>query len=176
MTDVAVIGEAKQVELLTAIIEADGSVRIAKRRLAERGTDVGEAELRQLAAQHQGMYQALAAERARAQEDAIAQTLRETAALSQKVTRAFLEELADEIDEKGIAGIAPDLRRQLPQTIQALAKVTQTSVDKLMVMTGRPQDGGSGDPMEGARALVEMGILVPRERPTIDAEGTADEG
>lgn len=176
MTDVVAYSEAQTVELLTAVIEADGSTRIAKRRLGERGTDIPESELRATVAQHQGMYQALAAERARAQEDAIAQTLRETAALSQKVTRAFLEELADAIDEKGIDGIAPDLRRQLPQTIQALAKVTQTSVDKLMVMTGRPQDGGSGDPMEGARALVEMGILVPRERPTVDAEGTADEG
>ena len=173
MTDVVAYSEAQTVELLTAVIEADGSTRIAKRRLGERGTDIPESELRATVAQHQGMYQALAAERARAQEDAIAQTLRETAALSQKVTRAFLEELADQIDEEGIA---PDLRRQLPQTIQALAKVTQTSVDKLMVMTGRPQDGGSGDPMEGARALVEMGILVPRERPTVDAEGTADEG
>ena len=174
MTDVAVFSEAQTIELLGAVIEADGSVRIAKRRLGERGTDVAERELHNLVGQHQGMYQALAAERARAQEDAIAQTLRETAALSQKVTRAFLEELAADIDEKGIDGLAPDLRRQLPQTVQALAKVTQTSVDKLMVMTGRPQDGGSGDPMEGARALVEMGILVPRERPVV--EGTADEG
>ena len=171
MTDVA-ISEGRLIELLGEVLVADGSARIAKRRLAERGHDISEAELRALVRDHQAMYLALSAERTRAAEDAIAQSLRETAGLSQRVTRAFLEDLAEKIDEHGLAGLDSDLRRQLPQTIQALAKVTQTSVDKLLTITGRPQDGSSGDPLEGARVLVDLGVLRVVQPRIIDSTAT----
>lgn len=172
MTDVvATPSEAQLVEVLSTVIGADGSVRIAKRRLKERGVDMAEGELRQLVAANQTTYLALAEELSRAQEEAIAQSLRETIGLSQKVTKAFLEEIADAIDENGIAGLDSELRRQLPQTVQALTKVTQVGVDKLLTITGRPQDGSAGNPLEGAQTLIDMGLLVPRAR--ADVDGTA---
>lgn len=174
MSKAVVASEESVVEQLSAVAACDGSVRLAKRRLKDAGVEVTEKELRTLKERHSGMYQAITAERARSQEEAIAQEFREIAKLSQKVTKEFLEDLTDQIEQKGIEGIDYDLKRQLPQTVQALAKVQQVSVDKLLSITGRPTDGGSGDPMEAAKVLVKLGVLRPVDRPEI-IEGTVEE-
>ena len=174
MTVAVTLSENQLIEHLSAVAACDGSVRLARRRLKETGTDISEKELRTLKQSHAGMYQALTSERARSQEEAIAQEFREIARLSQRVTKDFLEDLTDQIEQKGIEGMDYDLKRQLPQTVQALAKVQQVAVDKLLSITGRPQDGGSGDPMEAAAILVKLGVLRPVDRPEL-VEGTAEE-
>lgn len=173
MTDVA-LSEESLVEQLSAIAACDGSVRLARRRLRDAGVEVAEKDLRRLKEDHAGMYQALTSERARSQEEAIAQEFREIAKLSQRVTKDFLEDLTDQIEQRGVEGIDYDLKRQLPQTVQALAKIQQVSVDKLLSITGRPQDGGGTDPMEAAKVLVQLGVLRPVDRPEI-VEGTVEE-
>lgn len=174
MTTAVTISEEHLIERLGAVAACDGSVRLARRRLKDAGVEISEKELRNLKQLHSGMYQALTAERARGQEEAIAQEFREIARLSQRVTKDFLEDLTDQIETKGIEGMDYDLKRQLPQTVQALAKVQQVAVDKLLSITGRPTDGGSGDPMEAAKILIQLGVLRPVERPAL-VEGTAEE-
>lgn len=169
MTDLAVQLSEEQVhERLAALVACDGSLRQAKKRLALAGVDVEERELREVRMEHAGLYQAMAVETAGAQEEAIAQNYRELTLGAQRVTVAFVQDLADKIDEKGMDGLPDDLRRQLPQTVQALAKLMQTSTDKLLAVTGRPQDGGGGDVEKAADLLRSLGVLKTIERPTID--------
>jgi hypothetical protein len=160
------------VEVLSALAATDGSVRLAVRRLHEQGrSDISAGQLTVLRERHAGMYQALAVERASAQEEAMAQEYRELVRLGQRATRTFLEDLNEKLEDP--AGLSYDMQRQLPQIIQAITKVQQVGTDKLLALTGRPTDGGSGDVMAGAELLVKLGVLKPVERPSI--EGTAEE-
>lgn len=168
------LSDEQTIEYLSAVAASDGSPRIAKRRLAEKGVEVEERVLRDLVNQNQGMYQALAVERAGAMEEGLAQAYREQAGLSLRVTKGVLEELAGAIDEGGVEAVPYELRRQLPQVVQALAKVQQVSTDKLLALTGRPADGPQNDPMQAAKFLVDLGVLTPRERPQI-VDSTAEE-
>lgn len=176
MTDLAVQHtEAQLVERLTALAACDGREKLAVKRLAENGTTVTAGELEVLREQHVGMYQAIAAERSSQAEEIIAQNFREIVSGAQRVTRAFVTELADAIDEGGLDGLPADIRRQLPQTVQALTKVQQVGVDKLLTITGRPSDGGGGDPLAAAKILMDLGVLSPVARPQVDADSTATE-
>lgn len=165
------LSEEQLIERLAALAASDGSPRLAIKRLAEQNVVVQRGELEILREQHAGMYMALSAERSRAQEEAIAQEFRELARLSQRASRVFLEDLNEKLES---GDIDYEMRRHMPQTIQALAKIQQVSVDKLLSITGRPQDGGGGDPLAGAKILVDLGVLVPRERPSA-IDGTAEE-
>lgn len=165
MTDLA-LSEERLIEALSAIIACDGSARMAAKRV-----DYAPDELKALRERHAGMYMALAAERARAQEEAIAQEFRELARLGQRATHTFLDKLNEDLENDTLDR---DVQRQLPQLMQALAKIQQVSTDKLLSITGRPQDGGSGDPLAATRELIELGVLVPRERPA-DIDSTAEE-
>lgn len=170
MTAVAT-SEARLVELFAVMARCDGSARLAHRALKQVGDIVSEAELKALREQHSGMYLAVAQEQKVAQEEAIAQEYREIVRLGQRATKTYLEDLNQRLDDDQLTS---EDKRQLPQIIQALAKVQQVGTDKLLSITGRPQGGGSADPMEAARELVRLGILVPRER-TADADSTAEE-
>ena len=172
MTDLA-LSEERQIELLGAIAAADGSTRIAARRLKQRGDEVPERELKDLLEQHPGMYQALAVERSGAQEEALAQGFREQVKLAQGITKAFLEELAVYIEDGGIDSIPHEYKRQMPQIMQAPGKPAQAGADKLLALTGRPTDGSAAAPLAAAKWLVDNGILKPVERPAIDS--TAEE-
>lgn len=173
MTDLA-LTEERTIELLAAVVAADGSVRIARRRLKDRGTEVAEKELRQLVEANRGAYQALSVEVAGAREEAITQEYRNIARLSQQVTMGMLEDLAAAIDEGGIEAIPYELRRQLPQTLGSLSKVMQVSTDKLLALQGRPIDGGDGDPRAAIKELVDMGLLIPRPK-AVESDAEADD-
>lgn len=162
--------EAQRVEILSTLAACDGMPKRAERRLAELGVDIRWTEIRTLREEHDGLYRALAVERERAAEEALVVEFRELARLGQRVTRNYLEDLLDKQEE---GTLDYNEQRALPQIIQAMAKVQQVSVDKLLAMTGRPTDGGRQDPLAAAKALVEMGVLQPVERPAI--EGTAEE-
>jgi hypothetical protein len=169
--DGAEISEARLIECLSALLACDGSIIKATERLREDGIEMEREELQKLRERHAGLYQALAAEVSRAQEETIAQEFRELARLGQRATHTFLDKLNADIE----AGTLPyEIQRQLPQLMQALAKIQQVSVDKLLSITGRPQDGGSGDPLRAAKELMDLGILVPRDRPA-DIDTTAEE-
>ncbi|HEU4975294.1 MAG TPA: hypothetical protein VFT50_09410 [Baekduia sp.] len=165
------LSESQLIERLSALLACDGSVRMAVKRLAEDGIEVDVAELKRLRERHGGMYMALAAERSRAQEEAMAQEYREIARLTQRASKTFVADLQETLDS---GQIPYELQRQLPQTMQALAKLMQVSTDKLLSITGRPQDGGTGDPLAAAKELIDMGVLVPRERPAA-VDSTAEE-
>lgn len=175
-TDLAIrpgdaLSEEQLIERLSALLACDGSFRLAQRRLQEDGIEIEVAELKRLRDRHPGMYQALAVERSRAQEEVIAQEFRELARLGQRASKVFLDDLLEGMENNTLPN---DLRRQMPQLLQAIAKIQQVSVDKLLSITGRPQDGGNSDPLGAARELIELGILVPRERPA-DTDTTAEE-
>lgn len=165
MTDI-VLAEAEITERLAVLVSAGGSPRRAQKHLAERGITVKQADLVELRDQHSAMYLALAAEMDRAQEEAIAQQFRENVIGANRVTAAFIDKLEEQV-EKG------QMPRDIERTVAALAKVAQVSTDKLLAITGRPVSGAGADPLESARALVQMGLLVPVERPSVDS--TAEE-
>jgi hypothetical protein len=165
------LGEARLVEMLSALVACDGRPVHAQRRLKAQGVDVKWTELRDLREQHAAMYQALAVEHSRATEEALAVEYRELARLGQRATRNFIEGLLEYQETTPNSVLMED--KTVPQIIQALAKVQQVSTDKLLALTGRPTDGGSSDPLEAARKLVELGVLQPVQRPSI--EGTAEE-
>lgn len=158
MSEIVQYSEAMLVERLGALVAAGGSPRRAAKRLAEQGVKVDAAELVALRDRHDGMYLALAAERAQAAEEAIAQQFREIIDGSNRLTAAFVDKLAADVEN----GQMP---RDLERTVQALAKVTQVSTDKLLSLTGRPVAGGAVDPMEGVRELVKMKVIKIVERP-----------
>jgi hypothetical protein len=160
------LSEAAVTERLAALVAAGGSPRRAVKRLKAQGTTVTGTQLEALRDEHSGMYMALAAEMDRAQEEAIAQQLREIVVNSNRVTAAYVDHLAAEIE-------AGNMPKDIERTVSALAKVTQVGVDKLLAITGRPVSGQGADPLESARQLVAMGLLVPVERATID--GTAED-
>lgn len=163
-TDGTELSEAQLIERLSALVAADGSIIKATRRLREDGLEITRPELEKLRERHAGLYQALAAEMSRTQEEAMAQAFREQGRLAQRATTAFLDKLTADIEE----GTLPDdIKRQLPQLMQALAKIEQVSADKLLSLTGRPADGGSGDPLAAAQVLIKLGVLKPVERPVV---------
>lgn len=158
--------EAKVGEFLAVLCAAGGSTRKAAKQLVERGETVRPKELEALRDEHSGLYLAIAAEQTRAQEEAIAQEFREIVQGTNRLTRAFVDELAERVE-------SGDIPRDLPQVVQALAKVTQVSTDKLLALTGRPVNGQTNNPLDSAQKLVEMGILVPRNADATDS--TAEE-
>ena len=168
--------EERRIELLAALAASDGSKRLAVKRLAAQGTTSTEAELETLRTGHAGAYQALAVERARGQEEAIAQEYRELTRVTQRVTRSFMDEIADQIDEGGIDSLPPDLRRGLPQVVQAAAKVMQVSTDKLLSLTGRDQGGAAADPLAAVKTLMDMGVLTAQPRADVDSTAEDDDG
>lgn len=161
------LSEARLVEVLSALAACDGSVRLAARRLE----GVTEKQLKAIRAEHSGMYQAIAVERFAVQEEAIAQQLRENAAIAGRVSQAFLEKLEGELDKDELDY---EMKRSLPQYMQAAAKLQQVSVDKLLSITGRPTDGGGGDVLAGVKTLMDLGVLTPKERPQ-SVDTTAEE-
>jgi hypothetical protein len=161
--------EAKVGEFLAVLCAAGGSTRKAAKQLGERGEDVRPKELEALRDHHSGLYLAIAAEQTRAQEEAIAQEFREIVQGSNRLTRAFVDELAERV-ENG------DIPRDLPQVVQALAKVTQVSTDKLLALTGRPVNGQTNDPQLSAQKLMEMGVLVAKHPPIDSTAEEVDEG
>jgi hypothetical protein len=168
------LAEAQVVERIGALVRADGSPRIAQRLLKEQGIEATQKDLENLKLHHNAMYQAMASEHARTSEEAMAQSFREQLARSQEVTKAFLDDLADTIADGGIQALPNEMRRDLSKTVQSLAKIQQVSADKLLTLTGRPQDGGSANPLDAIRELERLGVIrVQNQQPTI--EGTADD-
>lgn len=165
------LSEAKVGEFLGVLCAAGGSTRKAAKQLVERGETIRPKDLEALRDEHSGLYLAIAAEQTRAQEEAIAQEFREIVQGSNRLTRAFVDELAERV-ENG------DIPRDLPQVVQALAKVTQVSTDKLLALTGRPVNGQTNDPQLSAQKLIEMGVLVPKHAGALDttAEEVDDDG
>lgn len=162
VTELARTAEVQTLTRLSALVAADGAPKVAARRLAADGHDVKWTELKELRETHAALYQTLAVEQQRAIEEAIVIEFRELARLSQKVTRNYLEDL---VEKQATGELSHDERRSLPQVVQALSKVQQVSIDKVLAMTGRPTDGGATDPLENVRELISMGVLQPRERP-----------
>lgn len=171
-----IYSEEQRIEILSALAACDGMPKHAEKRLVERGIDVTWTEIRTLRERYAGTYQALAAEVARAQEEAIQIAYRENTALAQKLTNNYLMTLLERQED---GELSREEERALPQIIQAMAKVQQVSTDKLLAMTGRPTDGnGGGGMLESVELLVRLGVIDPIERPTLapaDAEGTAEE-
>lgn len=163
-TPTTTYSESQRIEVLGALAASDGMPKVAAKRLAQQGVEIPWTEVRRLRADHAGTYQALAAERTRTQEEAMGQEFRELARLSQVATRNYLEELVEK-QEDGTLDF--NERRALPQVIQALAKVQQVSVDKVLALSGRPVDGGSVNPLEAAKWLIDAGVLEPVKRPEI---------
>lgn len=159
------LSEAQLTERLAALVASAGSPRRARQRLRSDGIEVTEAQLSKLRDDHNGMYLALASEHARAQEEAIAQQFRELVVGANRVTAAYIDHLSEQMEQ----GVMP---RDIERTVTALAKVAQVSTDKLLSVTGRPVSGQNTDPMQSARELVRMGLLVPVERPV---DTTAEE-
>jgi hypothetical protein len=157
------LSEAELTERLAVLVAAGGSPRVAAKRLKTQGVTVKAAELQQLRDDHSAMYMALAAEIDRAQEEAIAQQFRELVINTNRVTAAYIDQLAGDIEN----GVMP---KDIERTVAALAKVAQVSTDKLLAITGRPVSGQGADPLESARQLVAMGLLVPVERPSVEAQ------
>jgi hypothetical protein len=165
--------ESQRVEILSALAACDGMPKVAAKRLAQQGTDIEWTEIRTLREEHGGTYQALAAEIARAQEEALTIEYRELARLGQRATRNYLEGL---LERQESGELDYNEQKALPQIIQALAKVQQVSTDKLLSLTGRPTDGGSGNPLEAMQWLIDAGVIQPVRRPTIEAtDSTAEE-
>jgi hypothetical protein len=160
------LSEAAVTERLSALVASGGSPRRAIKRLKAQGTTATVAQLDALREEHSGMYMALAAEIDRAQEEAIAQQFRELVTGANRVTAAMVDKLAEDIEN----GVMP---KDIERTVAALAKVSQVGTDKLLAITGRPVSGQGADPLESARQLVAMGLLVPVERPSV--ESTAEE-
>ncbi len=173
MTTAVVHSEAQRIELLSALVAADGRPKAAAVRLRDQGTEVTWMELKRLRQDHPATYQALAVEHARTTEEAMVVEYRELARLGQRATRNYLEDLVD-AQEDGT--LDQNQQRALPQIIQALAKVQQVSTDKLLSMTGRPTDGGNTDPLRAAKDLIEMGVLKPVERPTVESTAVEVDG
>ena len=162
----APLSEAELTERLALLVGVGGSPRRAQKRLADQGVKVTQAEIQALRDEHSGMYLALAAEIDRAQEEAIAQQFRELVVGANRVTAAYIDHLAGQIEDG-------EMPKDIERTVGALAKVAQVSTDKLLAITGRPVSGQGADPLESARQLVAMGLLVPVERPSV--ESTAEE-
>lgn len=155
------LAEPQVVERISALVRANGSPRIAQRLLAEHGIEATERELSGLKESHIGLYQAIASEHATIAEEAIAQLLRENAALAGMVNQKQLVWIANEIEDKGIEGLDREMRRDLVRNMAAIAKVQEISVNKLLTLTGRPQDGDTSDPLEAIRQLTALGVLKP---------------
>lgn len=163
----APLSEAALGERLAVLVACGGSARRAQKRLAAQGTKATIAELDLLREEHSGMYLAISSEMDRAQEEAIAQQFREMVLGANRVTAAYIDHLAEQI-ENG------EMPKDIERTVAALAKVSQVSTDKLLAITGRPVSGQGADPLESARQLVAMGLLVPVERPSIEATAVED--
>lgn len=173
MSEIAV-SEPQRLERLSALVACDGSARRAVKRLKDQGVEATVKELETLREQHSGAYMTIASERARAQEEALAQGFRESASTATRVTTRLLEKIDEELDS---GHLSSETQRMLPQIMQGAAKVSQVSTDKLLALTGRPVNGETRDPMESARELIRMGVLVPSKEPRrIDAEATVEEG
>src|SRR5690242_4267852 len=170
MPELVRYSDERRIELLSALVACDGMPKLAQRRLADQGVEVDWQELKRLKEQEQSMYQALAVERQRTTEEALAVEFRELARLGQRATRNYLEGL---LEKQDAGTLDREEARALPQIIQALAKVQQVSTDKLLSLTGRPTDGGSSDPLAAAKELIQLGVLQPVQRPSIDS--TAEE-
>jgi hypothetical protein len=170
-----IYSESQRIEILSALAACDGMPKHAQKRLVEQGVDITWTEIRALREKHAGTYQALAAEISRASEEALTIEYRELARLGQRATRNYLEGLLDR-QENG--ELDYNEQKALPQIIQALAKVQQVSTDKLLSLTGRPTDGGSGNTMlESVEFLVKIGVIEGVKRPAIEpaTDGTAEE-
>jgi hypothetical protein len=165
-----VLSEAALGERLSVLVSCGGSPRRTQKRLKEQGVEMTLAEINALRDEHDGLYMAIAAEFDRSQEEAIAQQFRELVIGANRVTAAYVDQLAHQI-ENG------EMPRDIERTVAALAKVSQVSTDKLLAITGRPVSGQGADPMEAARQLVAMGLLTPVERPSADVTAeVADDG
>lgn len=156
---------AEIIERLLPMVANGGSSRKAAKILEERGIQISETRLRHLRDKHSDIYQALAAEKAMAVEEAIAQEYREIIVAGQKVTRDSIAVLQDQLD----AGTL----EQPEKVVAVMAKTLQVASDKLLSITGRPVSGVSIDPSEAAKELIKLGVLKPIERPVI--EGTAED-
>lgn len=163
----APLSEAELTERLAILVGAGGSPRRAQKALADKGVSVTQKEMQTLRDEHSGMYLALAAEIDRAQEEAIAQQFRELVVGANRVTAAYIDHLAEQIE-------GGEMPKDIERTVGALAKVAQVSTDKLLAITGRPVSGQGADPLESARQLVAMGLLVPVERPSVEATVVED--
>lgn len=166
--------ESQVLEILAMLVACDGRVRIAVQRLGERDIDISQGELTLLKREKQALIATLAAEVGAAKEEAIVQEMRDLVRLSQSATRVFLEDLNERLEQPG--GLDYETRRQMPQIMQAVSKITQTSADKILAFTGRPTGGPAGDPLAATKKLIELGVLTPVDRPQVDAESTATEG
>lgn len=153
------LSDATHAEYLAVLCAAGGSSRRAAKLLKDRGHDVTYRDLDALRDEHSGVYLAIAAEQTRAQEEAIAQEFREIVQGSNRLTRTFVETLTQRMDDGDV------MPRDMPQIVQALAKVTQVSTDKLLALTGRPVNGQANDPLGATRELMEMGLLTAVEKP-----------
>ena len=167
MLPTAPLSEAELTERLAVLVGAGGSPRRAQKLLGDKGITVTQKEMQALRDEHSGMYLALAAEIDRAQEEAIAQQFRELVVGANRVTAAYIDHLAEQIEEG-------EMPKDIERTVGALAKVAQVSTDKLLAITGRPVSGQGADPLESARQLVAMGLLVPVERPSVEATVVED--
>lgn len=168
MLPAAPLSEAELTERLAVLVGAGGSPRRAQKLLGDKGITVTQKEMQSLRDEHSGMYLALAAEIDRAQEEAIAQQFRELVVGANRVTAAYIDHLAEQIEDG-------EMPKDIERTVGALAKVAQVSTDKLLAITGRPVSGQGADPLESARQLVAMGLLVPVERPSVEATVVEDE-
>jgi hypothetical protein len=170
-----IYSESQRVEILSALAACDGMPKHAAKRLVEQGLDITWTEVRALREQHTGTYQALAAEIGRTREEAITIAYRENTALAQRLTRNFLDDL---LDRQEAGELSREEQRQMPQIVQAITKVQQVSTDKLLSLTGRPTDGGTGNTMlEAVELLERLGVVERVERPTLPAhvDGSAEE-
>lgn len=154
--------------ILVALAAWGGQINPASKYLkAEKGIAISPATLKDWKTRYGERYDRLREQNSASAEGTLAHEMREVALLAVGAERLAVEKTVERLE----SGEETDTARAAAN----LSRVAQSSVDKLMSLTGRPtQITETRDAFEIMRKLVQMGVLQAPDEPTQIEEATLD--